>query len=175
MYGLTFNNTHSDSYGLIMRSVDRQLLPSRDRASVKVTGQAGMVNFDNKYNNRFITIDFGFEFESLEELQAKKRDIAKWLSGEGKLQFDDEPDKYYTGQIFNAISFEQDYELAEFQVVFECYSFAYGNDVTMRTVFQDNNHKLEVNYDGTAETEQVISVKNVGGQYINGFKIKIEK
>ncbi|GMQ61207.1 MULTISPECIES: distal tail protein Dit [Vallitalea] len=175
MYGLIFNNIHSDTYNLIMRSVDRQLLPVRDKTSIKVSGKAGTANFDNNYNNRFITIELGFEFSSLQELQLRKREIAKWLSGYGKLQFDDEPDKYYTGRIYNAISFEQDYQLASFQVVFECDTFAYGSQVNINNVFNDNSHTIDITYNGTAETEQVIKVKNIGSNSINGFKIKIEK
>lgn len=174
-YGLTFNGTHSNSYDLIMRSNNRQLLPAYSKASVKIPGRIGQINADNSYDNRFLTIDFGFEYDTLEELQSKKRLLAKWLSGSGKLTFDDEPDKSYNGRIYSQIDFEQEYGVAGFTVVFEVDPLATGSTLQVAETITQSGQEIYIPYEGTYETSEVITIKNSGTAVINGFKLLIEQ
>lgn len=174
-YGLTFNGTHSNEYGLVMRSENRQLLAAYSKASVKIPGRRGMKNVPNSYDNKFLTIEFGFEYESLEELQALKRKLAKWLSVEGDLVFDDEPDKHYRGRIYNQTDFDQDYAVAGFTVVFEVEPLAYGQAVKIYDNFTEDDHETLITYGGTEEASNVITVKNTGNANIVGFKLLIEQ
>lgn len=174
MYGLSFKGVHSNQYNVIMKSDDRPLLPNMNKSSLKIPGMVGQVNNRNGYDNRIITISFSFEFNTLEQLQRQKRDIARWIKGSGVLRFDDEQDKYYEAEVLNSISFTQKYGHCYFQVIFECYPCAYGQTRVINNTITTNNKILNLAYNGTYETTQLITLQNIGTNTVKGFKLIIE-
>lgn len=156
-----------------MRSKDRPLLPRMNKSTLKIPGVIGQQNRRNGYDNKMLAVSFSFTFNTLEEKEQMKRELARWLKGKGVLRFDDEPDKYYEAEVLNNISFNQEYGYAVFQVVFECYPCAYGDTKLLRYNIKNTGHKIGVDYRGNYETPQQIIIRNDGSNTINGLKLII--
>jgi predicted phage tail component-like protein len=110
------------------------------------------------YDNRMITARFTYPFSTLEEMQAKKRETAQWLSGRSSLIFDDEPDKYYNAKVFDAVAIEQTFKTMSVTVVFECQPYAYGALVTLPVT----SGATKIDYQGNAKTPTLIVLRNSG-------------
>lgn len=175
MSGLSFKNIHSSQFDLIMKSLDRTVLPPLIHREITVPGKHGRYDFGkNKYDNRLIPVRFSSVNRDLGSLRKRIRDIAGWLYGEGRLKFDDEPDKYYQAKIYDSIALEQFASLGVFDVTFECEPFAYSETNTQEVTRTDKTPIFVVN-SGTIETPQEITITNTGNKTINGFRIKIIK
>ena len=64
--------------------------------------------------------------DSWEELRLSARDVAHWLSGQGRLIFDDEPDKVYNASLTEYVGIEQIHLLpiAGVSITFDCQPLA---------------------------------------------------
>lgn len=176
MIGFRFNNTHSSDHGVGAKSIDRSLLPSKRRSQFVIPGRDGTVDFEaNKYNNRQIAIELGFVNNiNHNELRNSAREVAKWLSGQGMLIFDDEPEKAYQAKTYDYIGIEQIQGLpaGRSTIVFECQPFA--ESLEYNQVNQDVNAiptELELEVKGTAETPCIITIKNIGTTTIQNISI----
>ncbi len=181
VYGCTFKGLHSyHDLGLIMRSVDRNLRTAIKRHQVDIPFLDGKIDTqgdeDEVYDNKPINISFTYNHSSLEELRRKDREVAQWLSGRGKLLFDDEPGVYYDAKVYNVIPLDQS-RLGRmmFNVEFECYPFALGPLQSIPHVITVQGQQLTVNVDGNRRTGGVITLTNVGSSTINRFKIVRER
>jgi len=124
IYGLTFNNVHSSTFGLYIKS--KQIIsPEKNKRKLKIAGRNGSWDFGNEtYGDRYINVDFEILAENKGMLRLQIRDVLEWLSGSGKLVFDDEIDKYYTAKVFSQIKPEEIQSDGSFTVQFECNPFA---------------------------------------------------
>jgi predicted phage tail component-like protein len=160
-YGLTFKNSHSFKvHGLILQSIDRSLLPTVKRQQVNILSLPGSVDLQDEpiYENRVITVRFTYPFATPQEMQAKKRDVAQWLSGRAKLIFDDEPQLFYDAKVFEAIAIEQSFHVMAIEVLFECAPYAYGREIHVPIT----NGKTKIEYEGNAKTPTLIILRNEG-------------
>ena len=92
MYGFRFNNRHSSEFGIHMLSNDRTILPAKMQQSYTIPGRDGTYDVgDSTYQARQISVQISFwgVEQSMESLRERIREIAKWLSGQGNLIFDD--------------------------------------------------------------------------------------
>lgn len=176
IYGFSFNNRHSSDFEIFMKSDDRTLLPAKSQASYMIPGRDGTYDSDDfDYQNRIITVQIAFlgSENNMETLRKRVRDIAKWLSGQGNLIFDDEPDKAYSAKVTSGISLLQIVRQGQATVSFDCQPFAesvqYLTEVKDITARSDN---LTVAIDGTQDTPCIITVKNTGTTNIYGITIQ---
>lgn len=129
MYGFTFNDQHSDDFHLIMRSVNRQLLPGNNDAYATIPGRDGGILFASGLKNRTISLKCAIKGSNLEDLRKKARDVAAWLYTKDftALSFDDETDLHYKAKVASPIDFDNlTKTLGIFDLNFECEPFAYA-------------------------------------------------
>lgn len=129
MIGFSFRGRHSSTLNIGVRSVDRSLRPAKRDNSFNISGQHGSpFSGEELYENRPIKMILALiNNENWSELRGNAREVAEWLSGEGKLIFDDEPDKYYYATIKEYVGIEQIHLLpvGGVEISFEAYPFAY--------------------------------------------------
>ena len=172
MIELTFKGTHSSTYGLFMKSIDRNTLPPLRKREIEIPGRHGTYDFgSNVYDTRIITIQFEVVQNALQNLRSSIRQIAAWLSGRGKLVFDDEPDKYYDAKIYQNIPLEQIAYSGIFSVIFECQPFALSEDIEKTATITVNSQSIIIQNNGTVETPCIIELKNTGSTTITQLTI----
>ena len=170
-FGVIFKNQHSQKdHGLIMQSIDRSLLPMVKRQQVDIPSLEGKYDLQEEplYDNRIITVKFSAVVNGGPvEMQAKKRRIAKWLSGRSRLIFDDEPGLWNDAKVFDAIAFEQTFKTLVVEAFFECFPLAYGKTVTEPLVTGENPFK----YLGNMKTPTRIMFQNTSGHVIERIRL----
>lgn len=135
MIGFSFKGRHSSTLNIGVRSVDRSLRPAKRDNSLNISGQHGSpFSGEELYENRPIKMVLALiNNENWYELRDNAREVAEWLSGEGKLIFDDEPDKYYYATIKDYVGIEQVHLLpvGGVEITFEAYPFAYTRELDL--------------------------------------------
>lgn len=175
--GCKFKGQHCNELGLIMRSVNRPLLPFVRDEYIEIPQRAGSHLFTDKPSDRMIELEFGFIEESLQDVRLKVREVARWLYSTEmeRLYFDDEPDKYYLAKVANQIDFSQHVMVAgSFNVVFRCFPYALSEDRVQQDVIQTNSETYTVKPIGNVRTPPLLTVQNTGSNVINGFIIENE-
>jgi len=176
IYGFSFNNRHSSEFEIFMKSDDRTLLPAKTQAAYMIPGRDGTYDSsDFDYQNRIITVQIAFfgSGNDMESLRKKVRDIAKWLSGQGNLIFDDEPDKAYTAKVTNGISLSQIVRQGQATVSFDCQPFAESIEYqTVTKTITATTDDMAVSVSGTQDSYGIITVKNEGTTNITGITIQ---
>jgi phage-related protein len=92
-------------------------------------------------------------------VRTRARAVAEWLSGEGLLVFDDEPEKAYSAKVVGGISIEQIAVTGTCEVRFLCKPFAESlryNQQDVKSVSLP--HTEAVNVRGTQETDGLIYI-----------------
>lgn len=130
MLGFSFKGVHSSSVDIGCSSVDRSIRPAVRTDEIIISGAHGsfMSTDDVVYENRQITMRIYLVGDGGVDIRIKARVVSEWLSGYGKLIFDDEPDKFYMAKITDPIGIEQSPllpQLGHTDILFECLPFAY--------------------------------------------------
>jgi len=172
-YGFTFNNRHSSEFKVVAQSDDRSLLPEKRRNEYIIPGRDGVLDYNNNtYEKRVITVRLSIVSRSLETLRQSARDTAKWLSGEGLLIFDDEPDKSYQAKVYQPLPLTPLISCGETVVMFDCQPFAESRFFRQTDDSTTNRtHHTLVSPDGTQDTPCIIIVRNIGTTNISGIKL----
>lgn len=160
-HGFTFANIHSRDMGVVFRSVDRTLLPAKRILHYTIPGKSGTYDQQDGYENREISCELSFvgDGRSYGGVRTKARAIAGWLSGEGLLIFDDEPDKAYRAKVVSPVSIEQIAVTGRSEVTFLCAPFAESIAYNQQTVSSVSlPHTESVNVSGTQETPCLIYI-----------------
>lgn len=176
-YGCRFKGVHCNNLGLIMRSVNRPLLPFVRDEYIEIPQRAGSHLFTDKPSDRMIELEFGFIENDLQSIRLKMREIARWLysSQMERLYFDDEPDKYYLAKVANQIDFSQQVMVAgSFNVIFRCFPYALSEDKAQQDIIQTNSQSYTVKPVGNVRTPPHLTVQNTGTTVIRGFVIENE-
>jgi len=129
LINLSYKGISSSTYGLFLKSVDRNLLPELMPRILEIPGMHGVMDFyENRYSVRLIKVSFTSVKATLVELRTEARNIASWLNSTEweRLIFDDEPDKFYLARVYDAISLSNILSTGEFNVTFYCQPFAYS-------------------------------------------------
>lgn len=172
--GFTFNDVHSSTFDVCMKSRDRNTLPALRKRAITVLGRNGEYDFGgNTYENRQVSVDCSFVAEDATEIRTKIRPIAAWLSQKGRLIFDDEPGVYYIARLYSEVGFTQDVGLGMFTLTFECEPFA--ESLEHRQINIASITAAQASYtaivEGSAETGCVITIKNIGAVPVTGISI----
>ena len=177
MIGFTFRNTHSSNFKIGAKSIDRSIIPAKRKNEFVIPGRHGTIDFGtHTYETRPISVEIGLiRNSSFGELRESARQIAKWLSGEGLLIFDDEPDKAYQASVYDYIGLEQ-IELipaGRLNVVFDCQPFAESLEYRQVNIpnITTKPYEIPLNVNGTSETCCIITIKNNGTTNVNNITI----
>lgn len=100
-------------------------------------------------------------------LPARRRALSLALAGKGELRRWDEPDKYYTGRIYDPADIERMAQGAmRFSISFVCEPFAYGAQKTLAFA-----GSTDVEYAGSARTPVRMVIRNDNDFAITGIVI----
>jgi len=164
MIGFFFKNQHSRDFWMSMESAARPLLPQLRRGEYEIAGRHGTVQFGSEtYAKRYIDIDIAFARRDARDLQTLARQLAHWLSGEGLLWFDDEPDKAYDAKIYDAVDTEQLLRVGRASITFECQPFARSIHFLQNVQANAQSGSVAQIYShGTVDTPAIIILTNTG-------------
>lgn len=133
MIQIIYNSLYSyDNFGIIAKTINRPLLPAKRHTGIKIPGRDGTYNFDDDtYDNIVIPVVIQYVSDDFPDLRIRARSIAVWLSQSSfkPLIFTDEPDKFYSGKVYDAASVEKIVNLAPGEsatINFECFPFAFS-------------------------------------------------
>lgn len=173
--GLTFKSIHSSTFGLIMKSKNRQILPALRDEYAEIPGLAGAVLISDEPGDVIREVTFGLPVLNSDVLRIKSREIANWLysTEKQKLKFDDE-EIYYIGKVANQVDLSETIRrFSEFTVLFRCEPYALSEQKTVREIIATRGQTITVVNNGTAKTPPIIKIKNTGSTTINGFTLEV--
>ncbi len=108
--GFKFNNKHSSEFGITVRTKSRPIRPETKSVTVDLPCRDGVYDFSRAnpmgreyFYERVITVSISIMSQSLEVMQNKLSAVARWLTGEGELVFDDMPYTVWRGIISDEI------------------------------------------------------------------------
>lgn len=170
MSGFSFRGVHSSKFGIYTKDQSRVLLPPRREGKIIIPGRSGYYDAVKKstYDERLESILCSFVKPEEKTVPEVCREIAYWLSGTGRLIFDNEPDKYYTAKISGGPPMAQHLKYGEFTLTWSYNPpFAFGETITQQIANGEN----VIDYQGTAETPCVIVLKNASASDIVNVSI----
>ncbi|MCL2248679.1 MAG: phage tail family protein [Oscillospiraceae bacterium] len=173
MIGFFFSNRHSSDFWLAMEDARRPLLPAKRQNTMQIAGRDGTLSLgDETYETSPIPVDICFISDNVENLQKVAREIAHWLSGKGRLIFDDEPDKHYQAVVYGQIDTEQLIRFKRATVTFECQPAARSNRLNQELSNGiASGHTTLIENSGTHHTGGTIMITNTGNVAINNIRI----
>jgi len=174
MIGFFFIDKHSSDFNtVVMERAKRNLTPPKRRNDYQVSGRHGTVDFgDETYGTRQIPVNIYLISRNEKELRKLARDVAFWLSGKGRLLFDDEPQQAYDAVVYEEIDAEQLFRVKRVTVTFECQPFAKTVDFMQSTSHGiRHGHTASINSQGTQATPPRIIINNTSNSTITSITI----
>lgn len=108
--GFKFRDNHSSEFGVTVRTKSRPIRPEVKSVTVDLPCRDGVYDFSRAnpmgreyFYERVITVSISVTSSSLEAMQNKLSALARWLTGEGDLIFDDMPHTVWHGRILDEI------------------------------------------------------------------------
>jgi len=172
--GFNFRGKHSSDFNIGVRSEDRSLIPARRQVTYEIPGRDGNFRYsDGEYDVRDISLRLCLNSDNWEHLRIKAREIANWLSGSGRLIFDDEPDKVYNATLKKYVGLEQIelLSIGECVITFECQPFAEDIHYNQFYVESSQNDSFFISSSGLENTPCIIKIKNTGNTDLTNIKI----
>lgn len=169
MNGLTFNGVHSDSFGLIMKTVQRSAGASLRQKEVVIPGRDGAFVFPyKKRDNKTHIARFTYTATNMTDIRQKERQIGAWLSAqEAPLIFDDEPDIVYLATAYAEIIPTEDGFARSVDIEFVCQPFGFATEKEGVERYITGAHQESIDYVGT----QLIGLGSQQGSF---FVVEIE-
>ncbi len=161
MMGFTFRGKHTREFeGLVVKTVNNPLLPSKRIQRVNAMGYDGEYIFENGYSNKFLEFKCMLIKGTIKERRIRARNIASWLTGTGDLILDYESDKTYkVVRTVSDVSLILEQVVDEFNIIFEVDPFQYGS---FKTFSVENPTSVVITNNGNAEADTLISVTGTG-------------
>lgn len=131
--GFTFRNKHSSELGLVMVTKSRPILPERRSKPLELPNADGSMEYAaaNEYGraffkNRTFTVGLCLYASDIYDMERKLSRVAVWLSGNGRLWFDDMPSVYWEAAVIGQIDYapEQSGTKAVLSVSFDIKPFS---------------------------------------------------
>ena len=169
MNGLTFNGVHSDTLGLVMKTVQRSAGAPVRQKEIVIPGRDGAFVFPyKKRDNKTHIAKFTYSAASMADIRQKERQIGAWLSAqEAPLIFDDEPDVAYLATAYSEITPTEDYLTREIEIEFVCQPFGFATEEEGVERYITGAHQESIDYIGT----QLIGLGSQQGSF---FVVEIE-
>lgn len=171
--GFKFRNVSSKLYGIVCDPTTRMLLPEKRRTIVDIPGRSGVyMQTDGTYLVRSETFHCYFIKPENKTLAEAARDIAAWLSQDGRIEFDNEPNKYYDAYFTGAVPSTRHLHYGEFDLTF-AYSppFAYTETQQIIATVRSEADSVIVPVNGTADTPCRIIIVNNGSTTLNNIRV----
>lgn len=149
-------------FGIKVESVSDVLHPPARERKIEIPGRQGAFEIDwGDYAERTLSL----VCSSARELTtAQRRELGYVLARRGQIILSSEPDKYYTGRIYDPDEIEAiGQTVRKYTLTFTCEPFLRG---AVRTVYSVGG-VIPINYAGTAPTPCRITLANNGGAPIN--------
>ncbi len=151
MNGLTFNGVHSDTLGLVMKTVQRSAGAPVRQKEIVIPGRDGALTFPyKKRDNKTHIARFTYTATNMVDIRQKERQIGAWLSAqEAYLIFDDEPDVAYLATAYSEITPAEDYLTREIEIEFVCQPFGIAIEETEISETVTGSYQKVIQYEGT--------------------------
>lgn len=121
-----FNGIKSSDKNIVLKKYKPIFLPALNIEYEQVPGRHGSIEFnDNTRQDIVIEVDIAILGDSKTEVMVNARAVEHWLSQKGRLQFWDEPQRFYIGRIVNQIPLERTAVWGNVTLLFRCEPFAY--------------------------------------------------
>ena len=169
MNGLTFNGVHSDTLGLVMKTVQRSAGAPVRQKEIVIPGRDGAFVFPyKKRDNKTHIAKFTYSAASMADIRQKERQIGAWLSAqEAPLIFDDEPDIAYLATAYAEIIPTEDGFARSVDIEFVCQPFGFATEEEGVERYITGAHQESIDYIGT----QLIGLGSQQGSF---FVVEIE-
>lgn len=169
MMGLKFNGVHSDSFGLIMKTVQRSAGAPVRQKEIVIPGRDGALTFPyKKRDNKTHIARFTYSAASMADIRQKERQIGAWLSAqEAYLIFDDEPNIAYLATAYSEITPTENHLTREIEIEFVCQPFGIAIEEEGVERYITGAHQESIDYVGT----QLIGLGSQQGSF---FVVEIE-
>ncbi|MCL2572580.1 MAG: hypothetical protein FWE11_09275 [Defluviitaleaceae bacterium] len=174
-FTFTFNGKNSREMGLYATSYDTLLPPKRQNREEIPHRHGGISHSKPYYSDRTLVLRCFWLNEKLKNLSREDiREIAYWLSQKGTITLDCEPDRHYSGEIFDPPELIAHYNRAKedirttdggFELIFLCDPFAFGPRKQKQS---ETGQFRDIDYQGTTEAPTQISIHNP-----NSFPVEI--
>lgn len=156
-----------ESFGLRVTDCDYDYLsPAPRERKMEIPLRSGSYRFEERYHEeRKILLSVRSEKEEGRDFW---REVSFVLDKTADLYIYSEPEKYYTGRIYDPSQLKRVRNAAmDFDLVFTCKPYAFG--LSKLETFTDGVFYPE--YNGTRETPTVITIANTGEDTISGIRI----
>lgn len=159
MSGFSFRGVHSSVYGICTQDQERAILPPGRDERIVIPGRSGYYDGPpGVYDERVEGLHCSFKCPPGKTVPEMCREIAYWLSGEGRLIYDKEPDKHYNARLTGSPPMEQHLKWGSFDLTWSCNPpFALGRTVTQPLTMGSN----PIAYQGTAPAPCLIVLRNL--------------
>lgn len=138
MMGIRFKGKHSKDFKVYIKTKNLPLIAQKRVSEEVVLGRDGSYKFEGGYADKSITLNCILLENDLILKRQKAREVAQWLSGEGELIFDYEPDKFYKAKVVNQIDNSIQYSADEFTVTFNVYPIAHSTYINEQVTLDDD-------------------------------------
>lgn len=158
-----------ETFGLRITDCDYDYLsPAPRERKQTIPLRSGAYRFEEKYHEeRQILLSIRAE----NPVRTFWRELSYVLDRTANLYIYDEPEKYYTGRIYDPSQIKRLRNVGvDFELVFTCKPYAIGRSTT--DVFTNNVYYPD--YHGTANAPTVITIKNTGQTAISGIRIILQ-
>lgn len=158
-----------DTFGLRIVDCDYDYLSPAPRESKQsIPLRSGAYRFTEKYHEeRQIMLSVRAE----NPVRTFWRELSYALDKKANLYIYDEPEKYYTGRIYDPSQIKRLRNVGvEFDLVFTCKPYAIGRSVT--DTFTGNVYYP--NYNGTANSPTIITIRNTGNNAVTGIRVILQ-
>ena len=159
-----------ETFGLRVTDCDYDYLsPAPRERKMDIPLRSGAYRFEEKYHEeRQILLSVRSEVEQGRDYW---RELSFALDKTANLYIYSEPDKYYTGRIYDPSQLKRVRNTAmDFDLIFTCRSYAYGLAVTQN--FENNVYYP--NCHGTVNSPTIITIKNTGSVPVSGIRIILQ-
>ena len=110
--GFTYKNKHCSEFGITMVTKSRPILPELRSAPMELPNADGSMEYAAAndygrafYKNRTFTLGLYIRANNIYELEKRISRIAVWLSGAGRLSFDDMPAVYWDAAVIGSVDY----------------------------------------------------------------------
>lgn len=159
-----------ETFGLRVTDCDYDYLsPVPRERKMEIPLRSGSYRFEEKYHEeRQILLSVRSEAEQGRDFW---REVSFVLDKTANLYIYSEPDKYYTGRIYDPSQLKRVRNVAmDFDLVFTCRPYAYG----LATTENFTNGVYYPNYHGTVNSPTIITIKNTGSVPVSGIRIILQ-
>lgn len=171
--GFTYAGLHSSTFGIVCDPKSRIIFPEKRRVITEIAGRSGHhMQTDGTYRARQESFHCYFKKPDNKTLAESAREIAVWLSSDGVLQFDNEPDKFYDAYVSGALPQDRHLKYGEFDLMFN-YSppFAYTAIKQVQQVITASGGTIAAVMNGTVDTPVRIIIRNTGNTIIQNMRV----